>query len=96
MSGGSLDYLYGRVNDAVTQIDTYGETPVQRAFARHLEKVAKALHDLEWVMSGDYGEGGEVEAIMAVISPADVLQEATRRALEARDELNVAIENAAH
>jgi len=47
-----------------------------RAFAAHLRKVSKALHDLEWVWSGDYGEGDEIPAIMACITKTDALDAA--------------------
>lgn len=36
-------------------------------FYKHLEKVAKALHDLEWAMDGDIAIGGELKAIKAVL-----------------------------
>jgi len=35
-------------------------------FAKLLRKVAKAMHDIEWVDSSDYGPGSEVAAIDAV------------------------------
>jgi hypothetical protein len=34
-----------------------------QAFAAHLDKVADALHDIEWVLSGDTSPGDEFEAI---------------------------------
>ena len=33
MSGGSLDYVYGRLNDAVREIKRRATTPLQKAFA---------------------------------------------------------------
>jgi hypothetical protein len=69
MSGGSLDYIYYRVEDVAETIKDRAETPLQKAFAEHLLKVAKALHDVEWVFSGDYGEGDDAEAIKAVLGP---------------------------
>ena len=42
-------------------------TPERRAFAVHLERVAKALHDIEWVDEGHYEIGEENEAIRACI-----------------------------
>jgi hypothetical protein len=45
----------------------------RKAFGKHLILVAKALHDIEWVDSCDYGEGDEVKAIMKVVNPKDVL-----------------------
>ena len=54
MSGGSYDYLYHKVEEVADQLDG-DRSPLRRAFAEHLHKVAKALHDIEWVDSGDYG-----------------------------------------
>ena len=46
MSGGSMNYLYCKLeNDA----DFKQTTPERKAFALHLVKVAKALHDIESV-----------------------------------------------
>lgn len=63
MSGGSLDYVYYKVEEAASEVSRRAETPLQKAFAKHLESVAKALHDLEWMWSGDTSEGSEVKAI---------------------------------
>lgn len=67
MSGGSLDYFYFRVQEIADEIRQRAETPLQLAFVKHLEDVATALHDIEWVFSGDYGEGREEEAINKVL-----------------------------
>lgn len=45
-------------------------------FAKLLRAVAKAAHDIEWVDSGDYGPGDEVESIRAVRS---VLEQPTMK-----------------
>lgn len=64
MSGGSMDYVYARVSEAADNIRERGDsTTLHKAFAEHLYLVAKALHDLEWEQSGDYGEGDADEAI---------------------------------
>ncbi len=73
MSGGSYDYAYYKVEGIASEIQRNADTPLRRAFAKHLERVAQALHDIEWVDSGDYGQGDEVEAIKAVIKPDLVL-----------------------
>lgn len=65
MSGGSMDYGYVRVIGMVDQFEH--NTPERKAFADHLGKVAKALHDIEWVDSGDYEPGDENEAIRVCI-----------------------------
>jgi len=67
MSGGSLDYIYHKVEDVASQLQNKDNTPLQRAFAEHLFKVAKALHDVEWVLSGDYGNGADEKSIKAVL-----------------------------
>ena len=51
MSGGSLDYVYSRVEDAAMKVSAKAETTLHRAFAAHLHKVAKALKDMEWMLS---------------------------------------------
>ena len=73
MSGGHYNYVYSQVESI--HIDC--KTPLRRAFSRHLGLVAKALHDIEWVDSGDYGPGDEVKAIEACLSHsyADSLKE---------------------
>ena len=68
MSGGSLNYVYQRVEEAADEVRDNATTELHRQFADHLRLVAKALHDFEWVLSADYGEGDEVAAIKAVLS----------------------------
>jgi hypothetical protein len=66
MSGGSMNYLYSKLEyDATFSTDL--------AFKRHLAKVAKALHDIEWVDSCDMGPGDENAAIRACLQPDAVL-----------------------
>lgn len=89
MSGGSMNYLYSKLeNDA----EFRHTTPERKAFAKHLEKVAKALHDIEWVDSGDYGHGEDSEAIRACLSSGAVLEVAIEKAHEAAEELRREIE----
>lgn len=91
MSGGSLNYVYSQVEDAAREIARRAETPLHRAFAAHVMKVATALHDLEWLFSCDYSDGMEVPALKAVITPEAVLETATARAQAALDELTAAL-----
>lgn len=84
MSGGSYDYFCFKVENIAEQI---GGTPQRDAFAAHLKKVAKALHDIEWVDSCDYGKGDENAAILDVIGPGAVIDAAVSRAEAARDAL---------
>ena len=77
MSGGSYDYAYRKVNHFVEELreriererraGVEGAHDLRERFAVHLEKVAKAIHDIEWVDSCDYGPGDEVAAILAVL-----------------------------
>lgn len=62
MSGGSYDYLYMKVDEMAGSLHC-GDSALRRAFAAHLRKVAKAMHDIEWVDSCDYGPGDEMHAI---------------------------------
>lgn len=65
MSGGSMNYLYSTVEYNATFEQN---TPERKAFAAHLALVVQALHDIEWVDSGDYGPGAENAAIMACLN----------------------------
>jgi hypothetical protein len=62
MSGGRYDYAYQKVEDMAEQL-AESKSPLRRAFAKHLMLVSKAMHDVEWVDSGDYGEGDDAKAI---------------------------------
>jgi len=67
MSGGSLDYAYQRIDDMIAAIETQSQKPLHMAFVKHLAKIKTALHDLEWVFSGDCSEPSEEAAIKAVL-----------------------------
>jgi hypothetical protein len=90
MSGGSMDYLYSRVEDAYFRLDT----PERRAFKAHLKKIAQALHAIEWVDSGDKGPGDETEAIRACLSDGAVLAQVADDARRAMAELQAELERA--
>lgn len=66
MSGGSMEYLCFKVESAEFERNT----PLRTRFAEHLKLVGKALHDIEWVDSGDYGPGDEDDAIEACLADA--------------------------
>jgi hypothetical protein len=72
MSGGSLDYIYSRVEDAARTLASSNDV-VHRAFAEHLGKVASALYMAEYVLSGDSSPSDDHKAILQVITPHDVL-----------------------
>lgn len=91
MSGGSMNYLYSKLEyDANFQTNTLERA----AFRKHLALVAKALHDIEWVDSGDYGPGDENAAIRACLSDGAVLDAAIDRAQAAHRDLTVELERA--
>jgi hypothetical protein len=95
MSGGSLDYAYAHVSDAASAIRTRrANSPLHMAFAAHLDLVAQALRDLEWVLSGDTVAGGEVGAIRAVVSHSEEIGAAIRQAERAQTALASAIDSA--
>ena len=66
MSGGSMDYLYLRVED-VARDQCRSPNLERKAFGARLLLVAKALHDIEWVFSGDFGRGDELTSIRKVL-----------------------------
>ena len=78
MSGGSLDFLYRKVEEAAVTIShRYGNVvdgefsvyqPKAMAFAKLLFSVSKALHDIEWDMSGD---GSDWKAVDKLIGPKE-------------------------
>lgn len=74
MSGGSYDYAYNKAEDMADSLCSKTNSPLRRAFGRHLNLVAKAMHDIEWVDSGDYGTGDENDAIAKVLVDPKRLQ----------------------
>lgn len=91
MSGGSMNYLYSKLE---YEASFRADTPERRAFAKHLKLVAKALHDIEWVDSGDYGPGDDAEAIRACLSAGATLEAAIEAAHEAHKTLRAELERA--
>jgi hypothetical protein len=70
MTGGSMNYLYSQLQYAEFKEDTH----LRKLFREHLNKVAEALHDIEWVDSADYGPGDEEAAIIACLGGAYYLE----------------------
>jgi hypothetical protein len=95
MSGGGYDYLYQRVEDMAYMLARDPQMG-RRAFAEHLKLVAKAMHDIEWVDSGDYSEGDEMPAIAACISDYDYLKSAIHELKMLQKGLNEFIEQVSH
>jgi len=77
MSGGSMNYLYSRIS---WEADFTKDTPERKAFGDHLDLVIKALHDIEWVDSGNYSPGDENEAIRACLAGGEKLRAAAEEA----------------
>lgn len=92
MSGGSWDYLYSRIEDGALRLLS-DRNLLRRTFGAHLQKIAKALHDVEWNDSGD-GASTEEESIRACLDVGAVLREATRSAERALEELEQALREA--
>lgn len=86
-----MDYLYSKLEYGANFITN---TPERRAFAKHLKLVVKALHDIEWVDSSDYGPGDDNEAIRACLNSGAVLEAAVESAHEAAKVLRAEIERA--
>lgn len=94
MSGGSWDYFYGRLEEVASRLQCERD-PLRKAFGSHLQKCAKALHDIEWVDSCDCGPGDDVKAIKAALGtdgPALVLSESRKQAEAAVEQLKAAQE----
>lgn len=70
MSGGSWDYLYGRVRDAAERLQAE-PSALRQDLGRHVALVATALRAVEWLDSGDYGEEHEDE-IRPCLSPETI------------------------
>lgn len=66
MSGGSYNYAFLEVDEFEGQLTKLKEYPQREVFGELLVLVAKAMHDIEWVDSGDYAPGDDIEAIDAV------------------------------
>lgn len=93
MSGGSLDYIDGRLRDALRHIER--DTPLRRAFVAHMHKVCDALHEIEWADSGDTSPGvRDVAAMLACLGPNAELEQLVREAEQAAEALRAALETA--
>lgn len=80
MSGGSLNYAYGRVEDTASEIRHRSpDNPLHLAFADHLTKCANALYALEWEYSCDTGPGSADKAIEELVKFKDIEDDAKER-----------------
>lgn len=68
MSGEAYGHAYWNVREMAQELlRTCGNNPLRVAFARHLLKVSAAMHDVDWVDSGDSAEGSETNSILEVL-----------------------------
>ena len=66
MSGGSWDYFCHKCADVASQLENEA-CPLRRAFGAHMQLVAEAMHDIEWVDSSDMGKGDDLESMRNVL-----------------------------
>lgn len=66
MSGGSWDYVFYKFQDVAEKL-LNEQSPSRRALGKQVELIAAALHDIEWVDSGDYSANGDEDAIQAAL-----------------------------
>jgi len=94
MSGGSYDYAYIKVEEMAGAF-LKSDDPRRVAFGKHLCKVAKAMHDVEWVDSYDYGKGEEhaaIEAALGASASTAVAEAVLEQAEKAAERVEAAIE----
>lgn len=63
MSGGAYDYFFSKIEDYAKEV-RIDNCPYRQSFVNLLNKVAEAAYKIEWVDSGDCGEGDEIKAII--------------------------------
>lgn len=81
MSGGSMDYAFSRVNEAIEALvestSRGGNHPVlRRRLSRHLQACSEALRVIEWADSCDYGPDDWLTAAEAVLGGSAEVEEA--------------------
>lgn len=70
MSGGSYDYFCYKLDEFIEEFkQNLNNDPLRIAFLEHLTHVREAMHDIEWVDSGDYGKEGDHAAIKRCLTP---------------------------
>ena len=90
MSGGSMNYLYSKIEyDATFKTDT----PERRAFRKHLMLVARCLKAIEWNDSGD-GDSQEEALLLECLGKARIVDAAIEQAKESVAALQAAIAKA--
>jgi hypothetical protein len=95
MSGGSLDYIYSKVEDCATSIKyRVPHDYLLQALAKHLFELADVLHDVEWDFSGDstLSEEEREKIRVSIGGKEKEIDFAIEEAKKIRDELNKLIE----
>ncbi len=87
MSGGSWNYFYRQIEKIAEDLFN-SKCPYRSALGVHMQLIAQAMHDIEWVDSSDYLLGNEIEAIKKVLKPEDILEKSINDAKKMVDQLN--------
>lgn len=96
MSGGSWEYAYCKFEEVASRLKGDSD-PMRCALGERVALIAAAMHDIEWVDSGDYGKGAEKTAILAALgenAKADVLATTLKDAERIMNQLRNAIKRA--
>jgi hypothetical protein len=86
MSGGSWDYVYCKLDEAAEKL-CHSRRPNRRALGAKMKQMSAAMHDIEWVDSGDCGPGDEDKAIKLALGEAAPLLIANEVIAEAKGQL---------
>jgi len=93
MNRSSEDYLCFKIADLADEMGK-DNLSYRRSFSTHLLSVAKALHAIEYVQSGQNPEGSERSAIQECINPSYSLRSLVMEAEKIRDELKLLLKRA--
>jgi len=96
MSGGSLDYVQHRIDEAAQTIlrrsGGRSDGVLLRAFSKFLLEVGQACRDIEWDFSGDSSLSTEqIDRIKRLMGPTGIIEQALQEAKEAHHNLGVVI-----
>lgn len=89
MSGGSMDYFYSKLEDAIGQIR--GNSVRRQALRAHLTKLVEVLRAVEWNDSGD-GDDREAQLIDDLVQPQELIDAAAEFLKSAIDEGEVVLQ----
>lgn len=86
MSGGSWDHVYRNFADVADRLKA-SPGAERRALGEFVQRITVAMHDIEWVDSGDYGPGDELKAIREALPKEAVLVQLIEEGKRLRDAL---------